>query len=111
MLGVCLFGDRCFFRLGHGQAHGEAASLARFAIHCDASFQQLHRIGNDGKFQSESVFRHGVAQPLKRNEYPCLLLFCHLIHFFIVHFYVFCLDEPEKESRLPLAGVRKGQAE
>ena len=72
-----LFVYLCFFRLCQRQAYGEAASLVRFAFHTDVSFQQFHGIGHDSKPQSEAVFRHGVAQPFKRGEYPLLLFPCH----------------------------------
>ena len=77
MSGVCLFGSRHFFRLCQRQADGEAASLARLAFHRDIPFQQLYRVGYDGKSQPEAVLRHGVAQPLKRDEYPRLLFSGH----------------------------------
>ena len=77
MSGVYLFGNHCFLRLGQRQTHGEATSLARFAFHRNVSFQQLHRVGYDGKPQSEAVLRHGVAQTLEGSEDSCLLLFGH----------------------------------
>ena len=77
MLNSCLFGGRCFLRFGQWQTYAEAASFARFALHCDASIQQFHRVADDGKPKPETVFRHGVAQSLERSEYPCQLFFGH----------------------------------